>query len=101
MQHLTTAIAIVSIVGGVSAAAQQPAEKVTVLKVSGMHCGECAKTVEKEAKKIDGVKAAKVDQPKGEAQVSYDPGKTSPEAIAKHLKDKTGFKVEHGTAEKK
>ena len=101
MQQLTAAIAIVSVVGGVSAAAQQPAEKITVLRVSGMHCGECARTVEKEARKIEGVKAAKVDQPKGEAQIRYDPAKTSPESIAKHLKDKTGFKVEYDTADKK
>lgn len=77
-----------------SAAAQQTSDKPVVLKVSGMSCGVCAKTVEKEAKKIDGVKAAKVSQPKGEAEITYDPAKTSPEAIAKRISDKTAFKAE-------
>ena len=74
--------------------AQEAAQKQTTLKVSGMSCGECAKTVEKEAKKIAGVKTAKVDQPKGEAEITYDPAKTSPEAIAKAINQKTGFKAE-------
>src|SRR5438874_13429412 len=34
--------------------------EVCILKVSGMFCGACAKTVEKTVKKIDGVKTAKV-----------------------------------------
>ena len=73
---------------------QEAVEKQTTLKVSGMSCGECAKTVEKEAKNIPGVKTAKVDQPKGEAEITYDPAKTSPEAIAKTINQKTGFKAE-------
>ena len=67
---------------------------VCVLKVSGMFCGACAKTVEKTAKKIDGVKSAKVSQPKGTAEITYDPAKTSPEAIAKAITEKTPFKSE-------
>ena len=74
--------------------AQEAVEKQTTLKISGMSCGECAKTVVKEAKKIPGVKTAKVDQPKGEAEITYDPAKTSPEAIAKTINQKTGFKAE-------
>ena len=80
-----------------SAFAQQTTDKPVVLKVSGMSCGVCAKTVEKEAKKIDGVEAAKVSQPKGEAEITYDPAKTSPEAIAKKISDKTPFKAEAPT----
>ena len=79
---------------GCAVAAQQAAEHTTILKVSGMSCGECAKTVEKDARTIDGVKKATVSQPKGEAEIVYDPAKTSPEAIAKRINEKTGFKAE-------
>jgi len=54
----------------------------------------CAARVEREAKKIDGVRAAKVSQPKGKAEVSYDPAKTSPDAIARTITEKTGFAAE-------
>jgi copper chaperone CopZ len=56
-----------------------------------MACSACAGKVEKEAMKINGVKAAKVDQPKGTAQVTFDARKTSPGAIAKAITDRTGF----------
>ena len=68
--------------------------KVCTLKVSGMFCGACAKTVEKTVKKVDGVKAAKVSQPDGRAEITYDPAKTSPDAIAAAINQKTSFKAE-------
>jgi copper chaperone CopZ len=67
---------------------------VCTLKVQGMACNACAARVKKEALKIDGVKAAKVDQPKGTAEITFDAKKTSPPAIAKAITDKTGFKAE-------
>ena len=93
MRTVIAAVVLLSVFG-FSNRAQEPAQTVTILKVSGMSCGECAKTVEKEAKKIEGVKAAKVSQPKGEAEITYDPAKTSPQVIAKTISDKTGFKAE-------
>lgn len=93
MRTFAATIALLTIVA-FSAGAQESAQKTTVLKVSGMACGECAKTVENEAKKIDGVTAAKVSQPKGEAEITYDPAKTSPAAIAKTISEKTRFKAE-------
>ena len=50
--------------------------------------------MEKTALKIDGVKAAKVDQRKGEAVISYDGSKTGPEAIARTITKQTGFASE-------
>src|SRR5260370_1991937 len=94
MRMLSAALSIVGICGVGARAQQADAPKVCVLKVSGMSCGACAKTVAKEAKKIDGVKSAKVSQPKGQAEITYDPAKTSPEAIAKWITDKSGFKTE-------
>lgn len=67
---------------------------VCTLKIEGMACSACAARVEKEALKIDGVKSAKVSQPKGLAEVTFDASKTNPEAIAKSITDKTGFKAE-------
>ena len=94
-------LAVMGLVGmfGIGASANQTTDtaktgQVCVLKVSGMICGTCAATVEKTAKKIDGVKRAKVSQPKGTAEIAYDPAKTTPEAIAKIISEKTNFKAD-------
>lgn len=81
--------------GQVSAQTEEPAGDVCTLKVKGMACSACASKVEQTALKLEGVKAAKVDQPKGTAEITYDPSKTNPAAIAKHISDKSGFKAEH------
>ena len=94
MRTLVVAMSLISIFGFAARASQTDAPKVCVIKVSGMSCGACAKTVEKEAKRIDGVKAVKVGQPNGQAEITYDPTRTSPEAIAKRISDKTSFKAE-------
>src|SRR5437870_2341220 len=94
-------LAVMGLVGmfGIVASANQTTDtaktgQVCLLKVSGMICGTCAATVEKTVKKIDGVKRAKVSQPKGTAEITYDPAKTTPEAIAKIISDRTNFKAE-------
>ncbi len=96
MKTLVATMGILSMLG-LGARAQSGEKKetgtVAVLKVSGMSCGACAARVEKAAKKIDGVKSAKVSQPKGRAEITFDPAKTSAEAIAKIIEDKTGFKT--------
>ncbi len=66
--------------------------KVT-LKVEGMTCAGCAVAVKMAAKKVDGVKATDVDVAKGTADVTYDPSKTSPAAIAKVITERSGFKT--------
>ena len=68
---------------------------VCTLKVKGMSCSACAAKVEQTALKLDGVKAAKVSQPKGTAEITYDATKTNPAAIAKYISDNSGFKAEH------
>lgn len=67
--------------------------KVCKLTVSGMACSACAATVESVAKKIDGVTKATADQPKGVAEITYDPAKTTPDAIAKRISQATSFKA--------
>lgn len=64
------------------------------LKVTGMTCGGCAAAVKSAAKKVDGVKGANVSYEKGLAEVTYDPEKTTPAAIAKAVTEKSGFKAE-------
>ncbi|MBY0497455.1 MAG: cation transporter [Cyanobacteria bacterium] len=74
----------------------KPAEatKVFTMKVTGMTCSGCEAAVEIAAKQIDGVKDAKASYAKGTAEVTYDPAKTAPDAIAKTIAQKTGYKTE-------
>lgn len=97
MRRLMGTMSILSILGFAAAAQTQEkpaAGQMCLLKVSGMHCGACANTVEKTAKKVDGVTAAKASQPNGTAEITYDPAKTSPETIVKVINEQTPFKAE-------
>lgn len=97
MRSALTVLGLLMMVTAASANPQHdkaPSGQICTLKVSGMFCGACAKTVEKAAKKIDGVKRVSVSQPKGSADITYDPAKTSPAAIAAVISQKTPFKAE-------
>ena len=74
--------------------ADQPATKVCTLRVSGMTCAGCEAAVRMAARSIDGVKDVKASYAKRNAEVTYDPSKTSPAAIAKAITEKSGFKAE-------
>src|SRR4051812_3417655 len=74
--------------------ADHPAAKVCTLKVSGMTCAGCEAAVRMAARAIDGVKDVKASYAKRNAEVTYDPSKTSPAAIAKAITEKSGFKAE-------
>jgi copper chaperone CopZ len=77
----------------VTALAQDQAQKSAhcTLQVAKMTCAGCAAAVKMAAKKIDGVKDANVSYEKGTADISYDPTKTNPEAIATAITEKSGF----------
>ncbi len=45
------------------------------------------------ATSVDGVKDCKADYKTGQAEVMYDPSKTTPDAIAKVISEKTGFRA--------
>lgn len=80
---------------GVGAATQQaPSRQVCTLKVSGMTCAGCEAAVRIAARSVDGVTDAKVSYAKGEAEVVFDPARTNPEAIARAITEKSGFKAE-------
>lgn len=62
----------------------------TTLTIKGMTCGGCVAAVRLQLRKTDGVTAYDVSLEKGEAEVTYDPGKTDPKKIAESVST-TGF----------
>jgi copper chaperone len=77
---------------------KSPAAQVVTLKVTGMTCGGCEAAVQHAARNVDGVKTVKANSDKGIAEVTYDPAKTTPAAIAKVISEKSGFKAEAPSA---
>ena len=59
-----------------------------------MTCPGCEATVRMATRSVDGVAEAKASYADANAEVSYDPSKTMPQAIAKAITDKAGFKAE-------
>jgi periplasmic mercuric ion binding protein len=74
--------------------AQQVTMKVCTLKMTGMTCAGCTTAVKLAAKKVDGVKDATASYEKSTAEITYDPAKTNPDAIAKVVTEQSGFKAE-------
>lgn len=73
---------------------EKPATQVCTLRVSGMTCAGCEAAVRMAARSVDGVTEAKASYAKGNAEVTFDPLKTNPVAIAKVITEKSGFKAE-------
>jgi copper chaperone CopZ len=73
-------------------------QRVTI-KVTGMFCESCAVTVRAMLKRTDGVQSATVDGKRGEAVVSYDPTKTTPQALVDVI-NRLGYKASFPTASK-
>ena len=71
-------------------AASSNKEDKTTLTIKGMTCGGCVATVKLKLKKTKGVLAYEVSLEKAEADVTYDPALTSPDAIAAAVSE-TGF----------
>ena len=55
------------------------------LPVLGITCANCATTIERQAKKVAGVKQANVNLSTDQVQVNYDPTKTTPQAIIQRI----------------
>jgi len=64
----------------------------TVLKVSGMSCGGCVKSVTKVLLDLPGVAKAEVSLEKGEASVEFEAGKVTRAAMAQAIDD-AGFEA--------
>lgn len=50
-----------------------------------MHCASCSSVIEKTFKKIVGVQSAEVNYGTEKAKISFDPSKTSPQDLSKHI----------------
>ena len=83
--------AVLSLIMMMSVAAFAASKTVT-LNVDGMHCGNCAASIEKKLKATEGVQEVKVDFDKKEAWVKYDDEKLTVEKIQEAI-NSTGFKA--------
>ncbi len=63
------------------------------IKIEGMTCGHCQKSVNKLITAVEGVNACEVSLEKGEASVEFDAAKTSKEAIVKAVNDSEIYKA--------
>lgn len=61
--------------------------------VKGMHCASCSSVIEKTFKKVDGVHSVEVNYGTEKAKISFDPSKTSPDALSKHI-EPLGYSLE-------
>ncbi|MEK7612254.1 MAG: heavy metal translocating P-type ATPase [Patescibacteria group bacterium] len=61
--------------------------------VKGMHCASCSSVIEKTFKKVDGVHSAEVNYGTEKAKVSFDPTKTNPHDLSKHI-EPLGYSLE-------
>lgn len=75
-------------------AEETPQTKICTLNVTGMICAGCEAAVKMAAKKVDGVIDATASHEKSTAEITYDPTKTNPEAIAKAITEHSGFTAE-------
>jgi Cu2+-exporting ATPase/Cu+-exporting ATPase len=61
--------------------------------VKGMHCASCSSVIEKTFKKVEGVHSAEVNYGTEKAKVSFDPSKTNPHDLSKHI-EPLGYSLE-------
>lgn len=61
--------------------------------VRGMHCASCVRTIEGALAKVPGVEQASVNLASEKAQITFDPGKTTPEQLASAVKD-VGYEID-------
>jgi copper ion binding protein len=66
---------------------EQPATTTSVFRVEGMTCGGCEVAVEMKVGRLDGVERVEASHRKGRAEVTYDPGKVTPERIVAAIEE--------------
>jgi len=59
--------------------------KAQTYAVKGMHCASCSSVIERTFKKIDGVQSVEVNYGTEKAKITFDPAKTSPHELSKHI----------------
>ncbi len=70
------------------------ASQTVTLKLPKMDCAGCEVGVRIAANKVDGVKQVKTDSETRTAEVTFDPSKTTAQAIASAITKATGFETE-------
>ncbi len=68
----------------------------TTLKVTGMTCGHCVKTVTTALEGVEGVGAARVDLETGRAIIDFDGARTTPAELASVVTEE-GYMAEEDT----
>lgn len=63
--------------------------------ITGMTCEHCATGIEKLLSKNEGISEAKVSYPNGSCECSFDPTKTSKEAIVNSINETKNYKVKN------
>jgi len=79
------------------ASSLRAATKTVTLEVKGWTCGSCAAATRIALKKLDGVEDVKTDMQNGEATVTYDDAKVSPEKMIPAI-ERLGYKARLRTA---
>lgn len=62
-------------------------------KVKGMHCASCSSVIEKTFKKVEGVMSVEVNYGTEKVKISFDPSKTNPHDLSKHI-EPLGYSLE-------
>ncbi|MEO8843903.1 MAG: heavy-metal-associated domain-containing protein [Kofleriaceae bacterium] len=65
----------------------------TALHVTGMHCGECAKKIERALAKVDGVRGVKIDLDTQKVEIAVTDGHDA-RTLAKPVIDSLGYHVD-------
>ena len=59
--------------------------QIHTFKIKGMHCASCASIIERTLKKTGDVESVEVNYGTEKAKVSFDPAKTTPQDLSKHI----------------
>ena len=70
-------------------------DQLVLIKIDGMHCHKCQKTIQKSLQLLEGVKEVEVDFPSGLASVLFDPNAATVRALMEAVSEAgyqpTGF----------
>ncbi|RME74018.1 MAG: copper-translocating P-type ATPase, partial [Chloroflexi bacterium] len=73
-------------------------EQQLTMPVIGMTCANCAATIERNAKKVEGVQDAVVNLSSDRVTIIYDPSLTKPEAVIERI-ERAGYQIPTATIE--
>lgn len=88
----TASLLIMAVILTFGMATVSAANRTVTIRIEGMHCKNCAASVEKKLKATDGVQAVRVSFEKKEAWVKFDDQKISVAQIREVI-NSTGFKA--------